>query len=88
MRQGDDSESALLAACAEGSLDIICFLFELGADTNATGGKCGLAPQAACVRGSPDIVHLLFECGADINGTGGCYGYGSISSPMYDELHR
>ncbi|KAJ3846987.1 ankyrin repeat-containing domain protein [Lentinula lateritia] len=49
-------------------------LLEVGANTDAQGGRYGNALQAASCEKYKPIVKLLLEMGADVNAQGGRYG--------------
>lgn len=59
--------SALQAAAATGSLEIVHRLLEEKANPNAQGGCYGSALRAASTRGHVEIVKALLLGGADIN---------------------
>lgn len=64
----ENGETALTQACDSGHYDIVKYLIEQGADTNADGGK-GL--MFASYRGYLNIVQILTQNGADIKATDG-----------------
>jgi ankyrin repeat protein len=69
--------TALQAACAAGSIDIVKELLNHGAAVNIrpANGKFGGALSAAAAGGFGKIVKLLVEHQADVNASGGLHGF-------------
>lgn len=62
-----DIDNALQAAAHGGSIIIVKFLLDSGADIDASGGERGTALQAAAIAGHNDVVRFLLDKGAKIN---------------------
>lgn len=69
--------TALQAACAAGSFDIVKELLQHGAAVNIrpANGKFGGALSAAAAGGFDKLVKLLIKHHADVNASGGLYGF-------------
>jgi hypothetical protein len=72
--QGGQYGTALQAASADGSQEVVELLFNAGAEVNIQGGYYGTALQAASADGSQEVVELLLNAGAEVNIQGGYYG--------------
>lgn len=74
---GGEYGTALLAACENGSLEIVSELLLAGATINIhpTNNRYGTALTAASASGNIDLVSLLLGRGADVNLEGGHHGF-------------
>ena len=67
--------SAFQAVAAEGHLEIVKKLLDVGADVNVPAGKYGrTALQAAAGEGHLEVVEKLLDVGADVNAPAGEHG--------------
>ena len=66
--KGKLGETALIAACTAGQLEIVNLLIEAGADVNAiTSTKSGITPLiGASLAGKSKVVEVLLAAGADV----------------------
>ena len=83
---GGKHKSALAKAAAEGDVQTIAALVEVGADPNKEGADCHTPLIHAAIAGQPAAIAALCECGARVDAETSGNRTALIAAAMYGKL--
>lgn len=66
-KEVESGQTALMASCLRGKINIVKYLLEAGADTSIGEGTGYTPPHGAAFQGRPDVMEALIEAGVDVN---------------------